>query len=80
VLVAGATGRVGRLIVQQLVERGYRVVALARDPDKAREAFGRPAKDGPLTVATADVTDAESLVAPMRGCVACISCVWVLGF
>ncbi len=77
VLVAGATGRVGRLVVQRLLERGYSVVALARDPDKAREAFGRRAKDGPLTVATADVTDAASLVGPMRGCVACVSCVCV---
>ena len=74
-LVAGATGRVGRLVVKRLLERGYSVVALARDPDKAREAFGRPPKDEPLTVATGDVTDAEALEGPMRGCVACISCV-----
>lgn len=74
--MAGATGRVGRLVVQQLVARGYRVVALAKDPDKAREAFGRPPKDGPLTVVTTgDVTDPAALEAPMRGCVACISCV-----
>lgn len=63
--------------MEKLVERGYRVVALAKDPDKAREAFGRPPKDGPLTVAMADVTDAGALEAPMRGCVACVSCVYV---
>ena len=65
--------------MKRLIDRGYNVVALARDMDKAREAFGRlppPNKDnGPLTVAVADVTEADALVAPMRGCVACISCV-----
>lgn len=64
-------------MVKRLVERGYSVVALSRDPDKAREAFGRPPKDGPLTVATADVTDPEALAGPMQGCVACVSCVYV---
>ena len=62
-------------MVIKLIERGYRVVALSRDPDKAREAFGRPPKDGPLTLVTADVTEAGALAAPMRGCVACVSCV-----
>jgi len=40
VLVAGATGGVGkRVVVQQMVERSYQVRAL-RDADKAREILG----------------------------------------
>jgi uncharacterized protein YbjT (DUF2867 family) len=35
ILVIGATGRVGRLVVQQLVQRGAGVRVLVRDPSKA---------------------------------------------
>jgi uncharacterized protein YbjT (DUF2867 family) len=40
--VIGATGRVGREIVRGVLGRGDSVVALVRDPDKARRAFGEP--------------------------------------
>jgi NAD(P)H dehydrogenase (quinone) len=40
--VIGATGRVGSEIVRGLLGRGDAVVALVRDPDKARRAFGEP--------------------------------------
>jgi NAD(P)-dependent dehydrogenase (short-subunit alcohol dehydrogenase family) len=40
--VIGATGRVGSEIVRGLLARGDPVAALARDPDKARRAFGEP--------------------------------------
>ncbi len=40
--VIGATGRVGSEIVRGLLTRGDSVVALVRDPDKARRAFGEP--------------------------------------
>ena len=40
--VIGATGRVGSEIVRGLLARGGAVVALVRDPDKARRAFGAP--------------------------------------
>src|ERR1043166_9420897 len=40
--VIGATGRVGSEIVRGLLARGDAVVALVRDPDKARRAFGEP--------------------------------------
>ena len=35
-LVVGATGSIGRLVVDEAVRKGYRVRALARDPKKAR--------------------------------------------
>jgi uncharacterized protein YbjT (DUF2867 family) len=40
--VIGATGRVGSEIVRGLLARDGAVVALVRDPDKARRAFGEP--------------------------------------
>jgi uncharacterized protein YbjT (DUF2867 family) len=39
VLVAGATGRTGKHVVEQLVAAGYRVKALVRDPAKAQGVF-----------------------------------------
>ena len=40
--VIGATGRVGSEIVRGLLARGDTVVALVRDPDRARRALGEP--------------------------------------
>jgi uncharacterized protein (TIGR01777 family) len=40
VLIAGATGFIGRLITRRLIERGHRVVVLARDRRKALDLFG----------------------------------------
>jgi uncharacterized protein (TIGR01777 family) len=40
VVITGATGLIGRRIVQILVEKGSRVIALARDVDKARKLLG----------------------------------------
>lgn len=40
VLVAGATGQTGMQIVRHLQQQGYRVRALVRDTDKAREQLG----------------------------------------
>lgn len=63
VLVAGATGRTGRLVMEQLQAGGrYQVRALARDPRKAAAELGA----GHDWVA-GDVTRPDSLVAPMRG-------------
>jgi uncharacterized protein YbjT (DUF2867 family) len=39
-LVLGATGGTGRLIVQQALARGYDVTALVRSPDKAHDLKG----------------------------------------
>ena len=40
VAVTGATGTIGRAVVAALRERGDEVVALSRDPDRARERLG----------------------------------------
>jgi putative NADH-flavin reductase len=41
VLVLGATGRVGKLIVEQALARGHAVTALLRDPRKVGDLAGR---------------------------------------
>lgn len=62
VLVAGATGRTGKLAVQQLSARGYRVRALVRDAAKANEQFPRG-----VDVVVGDVRDPASLKAAVKG-------------
>ena len=37
VIVAGATGMIGRVVSKRLVERGYELIVFSRDPDAARE-------------------------------------------
>jgi len=60
--VTGGTGFIGRRIVRQLVERNYRVYALARSQAGAEtlRALG-------ATIVPGDVTDRESMRAAMRG-------------
>jgi dihydroflavonol-4-reductase len=62
-LVTGATGKVGNAVARALHERGDDVVALARDPDRARAVL----PDG-VAIARGDVTDAESLRGAAEGC------------
>lgn len=56
ILVTGATGRVGRHVVQQLVARGADVRVLSRDPAKAS-----------VKVAKGDLLDIDSLRAAFSG-------------
>ncbi|MEJ2852178.1 MULTISPECIES: SDR family oxidoreductase [unclassified Saccharothrix] len=60
VLVTGATGTVGRHLVDQLLAAGHRVRALTRDPDRADLPAG-------VEVVRGDTTDAESLRAAFTG-------------
>ena len=61
VLVVGATGSIGRLVVEEALRQGHVVRALVRTPDKAgqlpREAH----------VVLGDVTRADSLTAAVEG-------------
>jgi NADPH:quinone reductase-like Zn-dependent oxidoreductase len=52
IAVLGATGKVGRLVVDQALERGHTVIALVRQPD----AYAATA-DGRIDIRRADVTD-----------------------
>jgi len=60
ILVTGATGRVGRNVIQQLSRRGARVRVLTRDPAKAD--FG-----GGVEVVKGDLLDIEALRATFSG-------------
>ena len=55
IAVLGATGRVGRLVTEQALDRGHEVVALVRSPQKNAQ----PARGG-VEVRQADVTRLQS--------------------
>lgn len=60
ILVTGATGRVGRQVVQQLVQRGSKVRVLVRDPAKADFPAG-------VEVAKGDLLDIDALRSAFKG-------------
>jgi putative NADH-flavin reductase len=61
VLIVGATGGTGRLLVALALERGCAVTALVRDPSRL------PINHPRLTVMKGDVLDPSSVEAAMRG-------------
>ena len=60
ILVTAATGRVGRHVVDQLVQRGAKVRVLTRDPSKANFPTG-------VEVAQGDLLDIDGLRAAFEG-------------
>jgi uncharacterized protein YbjT (DUF2867 family) len=60
ILVTGATGTVGREVVEQLLAAGQPVRAVARDPDRADLPSG-------VEFAAGDLSDAATLVPHLRG-------------
>jgi len=65
VVVAGATGRAGRLIVQELLKRGYIVRALVIPPFDPPRPEGFPAKG--IEFVEADLTSVDALEKALRG-------------
>lgn len=61
-LVAGATGKTGRIIVQMLLDRGVKPRVLVRDQDSAQNLFGDQ-----VDVYVGDVRDPESLLPAVKG-------------
>jgi dihydroflavonol-4-reductase len=68
-LVTGATGKIGNAVAHRLAERGDEVVALVRDPAKARELL----PEG-VELAQGDVTDPESLTRATAGIEGAFNC------
>ena len=62
VLVAGATGGTGRIVVQQLIDAGYQVRAMVRNLDKGKTILGAD-----IALVKADVTAADTLTAAVAG-------------
>ena len=62
VLVVGATGGIGRLVVQEAVRKGYTVRALARSPRKAAQVLPPEAE-----VVEGDLTRAATLAKAVDG-------------
>ncbi len=58
VLVAGATGGTGKLVVEELIKHGYSVRAMVRDTAKGKKVLGES-----IQLVKADVTQAETLTA-----------------
>ncbi|MGA7972173.1 MAG: SDR family oxidoreductase [Pseudolabrys sp.] len=66
ILVLGATGATGRLIVGKAVAKGYEVVALVRSKAKAMDLIGAELVEG-------DARDAAALTRAIAGCDAVVS-------
>ncbi len=60
--ITGATGFIGGRVARQLCEAGHEVVAVVRNPAKAKDLA-----DLGIALHTGDVTDKESMRAPMTG-------------
>jgi putative NADH-flavin reductase len=60
IAVLGATGRTGRLLVAELVQRGHSVSALVRNPDRLPEAAG-------VRVVVGDSRDPAAVAAVLEG-------------
>jgi dihydroflavonol-4-reductase len=63
IAVTGGAGFVGRAVVRVLRDRGDTVVALVRDPTKARQELAGPG----IELIASDLSDVEELVEGMRG-------------
>lgn len=70
ILVAGGTGRLGTLVVTELLAGGHAVRVLTRDPARARRF-----PEGALEIVRGDVRDKASLVPAMRDVTVVVSAV-----
>lgn len=68
IIVFGASGGVGREVVKQALDKGYRVTAFVRDPGKL------PIQHANLTIATGDGLDEAAVVRAIQGHEAVLCC------
>lgn len=69
ILVAGATGGLGKRVVRRLLEQGYKVRALVRDIDKARSILGHD-----VELVVADITKPETLTSQVMANIQAVIC------
>ncbi|BCX07249.1 MAG: hypothetical protein KatS3mg066_1108 [Fischerella sp.] len=69
ILVAGATGGVGKRVVRRLAERGYRVRSLVRDIERGRSIIGDNTE-----LVVADITNQETFTPPVMANIQAIIC------
>ncbi len=73
VLVVGASGATGRLLVRQLLDRGVTVRVIVRAPEILIKAVGAHERLSVVHAAVLDLSDAE-LIQHVSGCEAIASC------
>lgn len=73
VLIAGATGATGRLLTEQLLERGHTVTVVVRSPQKLPDAVRNHENLSVVQASLLELTDAE-LAELVNGCDAVASC------
>jgi uncharacterized protein YbjT (DUF2867 family) len=76
VAVAGATGRTGRYVVEELLKRDIEVVAMVRSLDRAEEVFVNmtAAEKSNVDVRQCDLTNGMAVARALEGCDAAVWC------
>jgi nucleoside-diphosphate-sugar epimerase len=72
-LVVGASGATGRLLVEQLLNRGQKVRVIVRSPEKLPEYFQNNDNLSVIPASVLDLSDAE-MTRHVNGCEAVASC------
>jgi nucleoside-diphosphate-sugar epimerase len=73
VLVVGASGATGRLLVQQLLARGVQVRVIVRSPDRLPDVIRSHENVSVIHASVLDLSDAE-MIRHVGGCTAVASC------
>lgn len=73
VLVLGATGATGRLVVRELISRGYHVKAIVRSLDRVESDLIDNSQVEVVIASIVDLSE-EQLLFHVRGCEAVVSC------
>lgn len=73
ILVVGASGATGRLLVKQLLDRGHNLKLIVRSPDKLPEEVRTHPRAAVIHAGVSELRDAE-LAAHVNGCEAVASC------
>ena len=73
VAVTGATGKTGKLVVDELLSRNVKVLGLVRNATKAAELFGEDYSEA-LEIQTCNLSDPDEIASALQGCDATVWC------